>query len=95
MDCARWFVAWSLLGYGYDVTLYSDWEVTFTFNIETAVVNVPTFSWQRFYTDNQMNIYRYFDQGLGHSRSLWNTPLYLYGITLYRITYTPSHFCQK
>ena len=63
MDCGRWFAAWSLLGYGYDVTLYSDWEVTFTFNIETAVVNVPEFTWQRFYTDGQLDIYRYFDQG--------------------------------
>ena len=37
MDCQRWFTAWQTLGYDYDITLFSNWQYTFTFSIEQAV----------------------------------------------------------
>ena len=37
MDCQRWFTSWQTLGYDYDITLFSNWQYTFTFSIEQAI----------------------------------------------------------
>ena len=37
MDCQRWFTTWQTMGYDYDITLFSNWQYTFSFSVEQAV----------------------------------------------------------
>ena len=81
MDCQRWFTAWQTLGYDYDITLFSNWQYTFSFSIDQAVqapVVLPASQMclleyeQRFGNDNQNLIIENFSKFDGTFASLPN-----------------------